>query len=118
MSRTLYMGWVSDKKRLLVPEDLTTAPAHRKWLGKVDCLLLQCTGEKSIDDEFVFDGDILQFPGDKDHSYVVRWDDKQDGGWGLFLVKGDDPIHVFKSGICSMMAVVGNEHPNPDMLRG
>lgn len=76
--------------------------------------LLQFTGHTSIDDDEVYEGDILQFPdfdGDQP-AYIMKWD-HDEGAWSIML---EDKFPIGKAGLAQFMKVVGNIYENPELI--
>jgi len=67
-----FRGWTGSE--MLPPEDLTQSPDHRKWLGKIDVVLMQFTGvliRKDFGNNYsneVYEGDILERKYDRYYS--------------------------------------------------
>jgi hypothetical protein len=109
MSRTLYRGW--DGKKLLPEEDLTMSPKHRKWLGKIDVELIQCTGFKDKNNKLVYKGDLFEY-GCKRWRAWVEYNVEKGYGWCLATNGyGFMPIADVVD-----MEIIGSVFGNPKLL--
>ena len=78
-------------------------------------VLMQFTGQKSIDKDDVYDGDILKFPGDIEGYYTVEWLE-EDGAWGIMFGPADHRIQMGNIGMAHFMQVAGNIYENKELL--
>lgn len=85
-----------------------STPNDRLIASRIE--LMQSTGVKSIDDEKVFDGDILKFP-DLENYYVVGWSDEESS----FVIRYKEHVY-FKMGMCQFMQVAGNIYESEDLV--
>lgn len=68
---------------------------------------------RDIDDNCVYEGDLLAFLGRQPERYLVQWMES-DGGFGIFY----KDMNVFKLGMTRLMKVSTNIHDSPELLHG
>lgn len=87
----------------------TVPPGHGRFCHLDEIELLLFTGQTSIDDVEVYQGDLLAFPGDN-HLYEVKWL-TEDGAWGVMF---DKHIQMGKAGMARLMQIRGNIYENKE----
>lgn len=113
MYRVGRLGWsFKSKEPIWFETESRPQDSRGEWLGLEDAVLMQYTGQKSIDEAEVYDGDILSFPEDN-HSYFVKWLE-HDGAWGVMY---SEDLQMAKIGMVRLMQLKGNIYENEELLK-
>lgn len=110
-----FRAW--NGKKMFQSEDLSIAPRYRKWLGKVDVILMQFTGLLDKNGKEIYEGDILKF---FNHIWKVEWDKR--GGWAQTTEPPMNKEEIsrlahFVDNDMNVKEVIGNIWENPELLK-
>lgn len=120
-NRFKFRVWDKEHKYMFYPKDeydcieidangdLHGYGGNGLWVGGLNCISMQCTGQKDKNSTLIYEGDIVRFYDDT--ICIIKWDDES----GMFCTLDTEGQAMI--GVPEYYEVLGNIYENPELAK-